>query len=150
MVHALSGIGSCSQSNKGYNYSQVFSRIWLSKLRRYGFLPGGNGFGGESDMEAPKTLRPHCTALIICYAMSKPARDAIRYAMLDHSIKPIFVIMSITKETLSGRTLGAEDPELAERIMEEKIRNIEEPLEEEKDTIFLRIRERISRQLANM
>lgn len=46
--------------------------------------------------------------------------------MLAHSIKSIFVIMHIAKETLSGRTLGAEEPELAERIMGEKIADIQE------------------------
>ena len=93
--------------------------------------------------------------------MRKLARDAIRDVMLAHSIKTIFVIMHITKETLSGRTLGAEEPELAERIMGEKIADIQEPLEEEKDVIlidsmldvdasFFEIKEGITRQLADI
>lgn len=41
------------------------------------------------------------------------------------------MILNITKETLSGRTLGAEEPELAEWIMGEKVADIEEPAPEE-------------------
>lgn len=74
-------------------------------------------------------------------------------------MKTIFAIMHITIETLSGRTLGAEEPDLAERIMGEKIGDIEEPLEEENDVIlvdsihdvdtsFVDIKEGIRRQLA--
>ena len=168
VVHNSATFGARSQAKKGYNYSEVFGRIWFSKIRRIGFLSDGNESDGESEVEAPKKLSTapeklgtDCTALISCFAMRKPARDAIRDVMLAHSIKPIFVIMHITKETLSGRTLGAEEPELAERIMGEKIADIQEPLEEEKDVIlidsmrdvdamFLEIKEGISRQLADM
>lgn len=161
MAHTLSKFGARSQAKKGYNYSEVFGRIWLSKLRRLGFLSDGNESDGGSDVNAPRKLGMDCTAVISCYAMRKPSRDAIREVMLAHSIKPIFVIMQITKETLSGRTLGAEEPDLAERIMEEKIADIQEPLEEEEDiimidsmrdvdTLFLEIKEEISRQVADM
>ena len=47
------------------------------------------------------------------------------------------MILHITKETLFGRALGAEEPRLAERIMGEKIADIEEPLAKEKDVILV-------------
>lgn len=168
MVHNSATFGARSQAKKGYNYGEVFGRIWLSKLRRIGFLSDGNESNGESEIEpskklstAPRKLGTDCTAIISFYAMRKPARDAIRDVMKAQSIRTIFVIMHITKETLSGRTLGAEEPELAERIMGEKIADIQEPLQEESDVIlidsmrdieslFMDIQEGISRQLGNM
>lgn len=78
-----------------------------------------------------------CEALITCYAMRKHTRDVIRDVMLAHSVRPVFVIMQITKEALSGRTLGAEDPVLAAKIMETKMADIEEPLMEEENTIVV-------------
>jgi gluconate kinase len=88
----------------------------------------------------------------------RPSRSLYQKPLAAHGSRPIFVIMHITKETLSGRTLGAEEPELAERIMEQKIADIQEPLEEEKDvilidsmrdvnTLFPEIMEGITRQL---
>jgi gluconate kinase len=159
MVHNAATFGSRSQAKKGYDYGKVFGRIWFSKLRRLGFLTDGNESDGESKVEAPrKSGMDGCTAVITVYHMRKPARDAIQSVMLENSVRPIFVIMHITKETLSGRTLGAEEPELAERIMEHKIADIQEPLDEEKDVIlvdsmrdvdalFPEIMERINRQL---
>jgi gluconate kinase len=138
MVHNAASFGSRSQAKKGYDYGEVFGRIWFTKLRRLGFLTDGNESDGESKIEAPrKSGADGCTAIITVYHMRKPARDAIQNVMLAHSVRPIFVIMHITKETLSGRTLGAEEPELAERIMEHKIADIQEPLEEEKDVILI-------------
>jgi len=159
MVHSAASFGSKSQAKKGYDYGKVFGRIWLSKLRRLGFLTDGNESDGESEVPTPRKLGTEgCTAVITLYHMRKHERDAIRDAMLAHSIRPIFVIMHITKETLSGRTLGAEEPELAERIMEIKIAAIQEPLDEERDVIlvdamrdvdamFSEIMERITQQL---
>ena len=138
MAHNAATFGSRSQAKRGYGYGKVFGRIWFSKLRRLGFLTDGNESDGEYKVEAPRKLGTEgCTAVISLYHMRKPARDAIQDVMLEHSIRPIFVIMHITKETLSGRTLGAEEPELAERIMEQKIADIQEPLEEEKDVILI-------------
>lgn len=138
MVHNAAAFGSRSQEKKGYDYGKVFGRIWFTKLQRLGFLTDGNESDGESKVEAPrKPGMDGCTAVISLYHMQKPDRDAIREVMLAHSIRTIFVIMHITKETLSGRTLGAEEPELAERIMEQKIAHIEEPLAEEKDVILV-------------
>jgi gluconate kinase len=159
MTHNAATFGSRSQEKRGYDYGKVFGRIWFSKLRRLGFLTDCNESDGESKVEAPRKLEAEgCTAVISLHHMRKPARDAIKHVMLAHSIRPIFVIMHITKETLSGRTLGAEEPELAGRIMEQKIADIQEPLEEEKDVIlidsmrdvnalFVEIMEGITRQL---
>jgi gluconate kinase len=125
-------------STWGYDYSKVFGRIWFSKLQRLGFLTDSNESDGESKVEARRKLGTEgCAAVISLYHMRKPARDAIQDVILANSIRPIFVIMHITKETLSGRTLGAEEPGLAERIMEQKIADIQEPLEEEKDVILI-------------
>ena len=108
---------------------------------------------------APRKLGIEYTALISCYAMRQSARDAIRNAMLAQSLKTIWVVMNITKKTLPGWTLGAEEPELAERIMEQKIACIEEPMEDETDIILidstrdvdallLEIKQGVNRQLA--
>jgi gluconate kinase len=138
MAHAAAGFGSKSQAKRGYDYGKVFGRIWFSKLRRLGFLTDGNESDGETKVEAPRKLGTEgCTAVLTLYHMRKPDRDAIRDVMRAHSIRSIFVIMHITKETLSGRTLGAEEPALAARIMEKKMADIEKPLEEEKDVILI-------------
>lgn len=126
MAHAAADFGACSQEKKGYDYSEVFGRIWVAKLQRLGFPPTEAREDGL-----------HCAALLTVYAMRRPGRDAIRNVLLAQSIKPIFVIMHITTQTLSGRTLGAEEPELAERIMAAKIADIEEPQEDEKDVILI-------------
>lgn len=105
--------GARSQANRGYDDGEVLGRIWFPKIRRTGFLPDGNESDGESEIEpsprrnlnvALRESGERCTALISCYAMREPARDAIREVMLPHSIRPVFVIMQITEETLSGRT----------------------------------------------
>jgi gluconate kinase len=159
MAHNAAKFGSRSQAQKGYDYNKVFGRIWFSKLRRLGFLTNGNESDGEAKVETPRKLGSEgCTAVLSLYHMRKPARDAIREVLQAHSIRPIFVIMHITEGTLSGRTLGAEEPELARKIMEYKIADIQEPLEEEKDiilidsmrdidTLFSETMERITRQL---
>jgi gluconate kinase len=167
MVHTAAAFGSRSQEKKGYDYRKVFGRIWLSKIQRIGFLTSGNELDGESKVEVTGQLdiegcvgnsTAGCAAVISLPHMLKPARDAIRDIMRAHSIRTIFVVMQITKETLSGRTLGAEEPVLAEEIMEQKLAHIQAPLEEEKDIIlvdstrdvdavFLEIMEDISRQL---
>ncbi|KAI3401730.1 hypothetical protein diail_9394 [Diaporthe ilicicola] len=173
MAHTAATLGSRSQAKRGFDYGKVFARIWSSKLQRLGLFnedqqPDGEGgqfegsraAGGEAPPPPPPppgTTR-RCAAVISLYHMRKPARDAIRDAMLAHSVSPVFVILHITEETLSGRTLGAEEPQLAERIMAHKVADIQEPLAEEKDVIlvdslrdvdalFPEIMERISRQL---
>jgi gluconate kinase len=57
--------------------------------------------------------------------------------MLAKNIRVIFVILQITTDTLSGRTLGAENPELTERIMKEKGEDLREPEEEEADILVV-------------
>jgi gluconate kinase len=159
MAHVAATFGSSSQEKRGYDYGKVFGRIWISKLRQIGFLTEGNESHGKPESQGPgKPGTECCTAVMSLGHMRKPARDAIQQAMLAHSIRPIFVIMHITKDMLSRRTLGAEEPELAKRIMEQKIANIQEPLEEERDVIlidsmqdvnamFLEIMDGITRQL---
>ncbi|KAK1760005.1 hypothetical protein QBC47DRAFT_316947 [Echria macrotheca] len=168
MVHSSSDRGASSQSKKGFDYSQVFGRIWLDKLHRVGFradlrrpaTPDGDPkqAGSSEQQEAKPEQGPHCAAVISCYAMRRHARDAVRAAMRTLSIRSVFVIMQITEQTLSGRTLGAEEPELAARIMGEKVAHIELPQEDEEDIIlidsmqdvdamFVEIRERIQRQV---
>lgn len=93
--------------------------------------------GGEVENQDPKKTGTGCLALVTCFALRKPARDAIRDVMLAKSVRVIFVILQITRDTLSGRTLGAENPELAARIMEEKAEDLREPLEEEKDVLVV-------------
>lgn len=149
LAHDAAISGARSQVKKGYNYNEVFGRIFFGKIRRIGFLDGSKSGTG-------------CKALMSCTAMRKQDRDAIRDIMWTHAIAPIFVIMHITKETLVGRTLGAEESELADRIMGEKIADIQGPLDEEEkdvviidstqdvDTVFLRIKEGINRQLVSI
>lgn len=145
MAHSAATFGARSQARRGLDYGRVFGRIWSSKMQRLGFLAGGgepDAGNGDSD-EAPEgaglsgTQQQHGAAVISLYHMRKPARDAIRDALLARSVKPVFVILHITEETLSGRTLGAEEPQLAEKIMAHKIADIEEPLAEETDVILV-------------
>jgi len=118
-AHTMARTGARSQAGKGYDHGEVFGRIWFSKLQRMGLSSDGSG------------SKTGCAAVITSYATRKVGRDAMRSVMRANSIKIIFVILQISEETLSGRTLGAEEPELAERIMGEKIADIQEPLEEE-------------------
>lgn len=173
MAQHSATFGARSQAKRGYAFEEVFGRIWLSKVRRVGFLSDGSESDGESDDEprrtptggkfraAPIRSGPACTALITCFAMLKAERDAIRAALLVQGVKTIWVILQITEETLSGRTLGAEDFEMAEKVMGEKLADIQKPLEDETDVIlidsmrevdalFLEIREGISRQLRTL
>ncbi|KAL1861719.1 hypothetical protein Daus18300_008688 [Diaporthe australafricana] len=167
MAQTAATFGSRSQARRGFDYGRVFGRIWASKLRRLGFPAQGNeeepGRGGEAELEpgppgAPPLRAPRCAAVLSLCHMRKPARDAIRDAMVALSVRPVFVILHITEETLSGRTLGAEEPRLAEKIMAHKVADIQEPLDEERDVIlvdslrdvdalFPEIMERIPRQL---
>lgn len=141
MAHNAATFGARSQARRGFDYGKVFGRIWSSKLQRLGLPAGGNepAVGDVPEAEEPRGggQQQKCAAVISLYHMRKPARDAIRDAMLALSAKPVFVILHITKETLSGRTLGAEEPLLAERIMAHKVADIQEPLGEETDVILV-------------
>lgn len=143
MAHNAATFGARSQAKRGFDYGKVFERIWSSKLQRLGF-PASSGNELDSETEPPPARdapagkqQHHCAAVISLYHMRKPARDAIRDAMLAVAIRPVFVVLHITEETLSGRTLGAEEPQLAERIMAHKVADIQEPLGEEKDVILV-------------
>ncbi|KAK2610522.1 hypothetical protein N8I77_003946 [Diaporthe amygdali] len=141
MAHNAATFGARSQARRGFDYGKVFGRIWSSKLQRLGFLAGGGEPDGEVELgaEAPRSNPgvQQCAAVISLYHMRKPARDAIRAAMLARVVRPVFVILHITEETLSGRTLGAEEPRLAEQIMAHKVADIQVPLEEERDVILV-------------
>lgn len=145
MAHNAATFGARAQGQRGLDYGKVFGRIWSSKLERLGFLASGNE-PEVRDEPADEALegaalsgmqQQQCAAVLSLYHMRKPARDAIRDALLARSVKPVFVILHITEETLSGRTLGAEEPQLAEKIMAHKIADIQEPLAEETDVILV-------------
>ncbi|KAG8169309.1 hypothetical protein KVR01_000054 [Diaporthe batatas] len=145
MAHNAATFGARSQAARGFSYEKVFERIWSSKLQRLGFPAGASEPVVQNEPSAEASGGPggsvetqqRCAAIISLYHMRKPARDAIRHAMLACSVRPVFAVLHITKETLSGRTVGAEEPRLAERIMAHKVADIEAPLEEEKDVILL-------------
>jgi gluconate kinase len=132
-----------SQERRGYDLGTVYGRTWFKKMQRIGLMSDGSESdgGGDSDNEErrkkkkPLKKESGCLALVTHFALRKPGRDAIRAVMLEKEVRVIFVILQITKDTLSGRTLGAENPELAERIMEEKREDLREPEEEETDVL---------------
>lgn len=126
------------QEKRGIEDSAVFGRLWLTKMKRIGLhceVPEEGGGGSES--EDPNQTDKKCIALVSCFAMRKLSRDAIREVMLKNSVRVIFVVLQITTETLSGRTLGAENTELAETIMASKAEDIREPAEEEIDVLVV-------------
>jgi gluconate kinase len=134
-----------SQEKRGYDPGTVYGKTWFKKMQRIGLMSDGSESdgGGDSDNEdrgKKKKLRKKETgrlALVTHYALRKSGRDAIRDVMLAKEVRVIFVILQITKDTLSGRTLGAENPELAERIMKEKAEDLREPEEEERDVLVV-------------
>jgi len=162
-VHNASNSIARSQEKRGYDSPTVYGRIWFTKMQRIGLMSerAESDGGGEVDSQDPEKNRTGCIALVTCYALRKPARDAIRDVMVAKSVGVIFVILQITRETLSGRTLGAENPELAARIMAEKAEDLREPLEEEKhvlvvdsmqdvNALILDIEEMIRRQVSDL
>lgn len=122
MMHTAAEKAARIQSQRGLEYSAVFGRVYSSKLRQVGFE-----FGGSDKL----------LAVVSCFHMTPFERNAMRQTMLERNVKPIFVILQITTETLSGRTLGAEEPELAASIMAIKASHIQQPLEGEKDVIII-------------
>ena len=107
-----------------------------------------DGEAEELPLRSPKSGNPKikmkvnggegaCKALVTTYALRKESRDAFRDVMSSKGVRTIFVILQISKHALSGRTLGAEEPELAERIMEEKLEDLEDPVEGERDVIVV-------------
>jgi len=133
-----------SQEKRGYDVGAVYGKTWLKKMQRLGLMSDGSESdgGGDSDNEDRRKKKSAkkstgCLALITHFALRKPSRDAIRDVMLAKEVRVIFVILQITKDTLCGRTLGAENPELAERIMNEKAEDLREPEEEETDVLVV-------------
>lgn len=122
MMHTAAEKAARVQSQRGLEYNVVFGRVYSSKLRQAGF-----NFEGTDKL----------VALVTCFHMTPFERNAMRQAMLERKIKPVFVILQITTETLSGRTLGAEEPELAASIMAIKASHIQQPLEGERDVIII-------------
>jgi gluconate kinase len=127
----------------GYNGSTVYGRSWFTKMQRIGLMSevalksdGAKKLDNHKDVSNEKP-RMGCIALVTMYALRTPERDAIRDVMLANSVRAIFVILQITKDTLSGRTLGAEEPELAKKIMKEKLEDLREPLKEETDVLVV-------------
>jgi gluconate kinase len=115
----------------------VFGRIWLAKMQRLGLELNDSNIFKDNECNIPvqpvdvvgkdaDAAEGNCLAILSCYAMRRPTRDAIRAALQTHGATPIFVVLQISPETLSGRTLGAEEPELAARIMAEKAKDIRE------------------------
>lgn len=158
-LHNAAGSAARSQAKRGADYSAVFGRAWFTRMQRIGLMPGGEvePNGSLDGSEA----RPRCVAFISCYALRRPARDGIRQVMRARSVRVVFVVLQITAEVLSGRTLGAEEPDLAERIMKEKREDLREPMEEETDVLVVDsmqdvdsltsdIEDRIRRQVADM
>jgi gluconate kinase len=138
-VHSASNTIARSQAKRGYDSSSVYGRTWFTKMQRIGLMSekAESDGGGEVDNQDINKKGTACIALVSCFALRKPARDAIRDVMLAKSVRVIFVILQITRDTLSGRTLGAENPELAARIMEEKAEDLREPMEEERDVLVV-------------
>jgi gluconate kinase len=140
-----------SQAKRGHEFSTVYGKTWFTKMQRIGLMSEGYESDGEAEdfpLRSPKSGNPKikikgnggegaCKALVTTYALRKESRDAFRDVMSSKGVRTIFVILQITKHTLSGRTLGAEEPELAERIMEEKVEDLEVPVEGERDVIVV-------------
>lgn len=118
-----------SREKRGYDRSTVFGRTWFMKMKRLGLL--------SDEANSIGMLENRCVAVVTCFALRKQGRDAIRDVMLARSIRVIFVVLQIARETLMGRTVGAENPELAMKILEEKAEDIRMPLEEEKDVLVV-------------
>jgi hypothetical protein len=140
---ASADVVSRSHEKRGYDFGTLYGRTWFKKMQRIGLMSDGSESdgGGDSDTDdrGKKKFRKEtgCLAIVNQPALRKPGRDAIRNVMLAKDVRVIFVILQITTDTLSGRTLGAENPELAERIMKEKAEDLREPEEEETDVLVV-------------
>ncbi|CZR68189.1 uncharacterized protein PAC_18088 [Phialocephala subalpina] len=159
-VHTSAWFAARAQERRGQDRSTVYGRQWFTKMQRqFGLLsdiPESNG--GKAFEPDPKKSSTGCIALVTIFALRKQGRDAIREVMLERSVRVIFVVLQITKDTLDGRTLGAEEPDLAETIMESKREDIRLPEVEERDVLVvdsmqdvdaltLDIEERVRRQV---
>ena len=52
MIQNTAVFGARSQAKKGFNYGEVFGRIWFSKLQRLGFLRDLPELEGNHDSQA--------------------------------------------------------------------------------------------------
>lgn len=157
-IHTSALVVARSQEKRGQDPSEVYGRTWFTKMqRKFGLLSDDTESNGSKALDS-RAANIGCIALVTIFALRKPGRDAIREVMLAKSVRVIFVVLQITKDTLSGRTLGAEEPDLAERIMESKREDIKMPDVEENDVLVvdsmqdvdaltLDIEERIRRQV---
>ncbi|TID14340.1 putative thermosensitive gluconokinase [Venturia nashicola] len=98
-----------------------------------------HGSGLLNQVEPPeiRIMMRDYRAVISLYHISKPARDAIQHVLIAKSVGPFFVVIQVTSDQLWRRTLGAEKPDLARRIMDHKIADIEVPGEEKRDVILV-------------
>ncbi|PYH96122.1 hypothetical protein BO71DRAFT_397366 [Aspergillus ellipticus CBS 707.79] len=143
-----------SREKHGYDRDTIFGQTWLRKMNRIGLLAAMDSHSsssassasssgsdsGDGDGDGDCDSEGGILAVVSCFAMRKPSRDAIREIMLaqEEPVGVIFVVLQIERETLVGRTLGAENQELALRILEEKVEDIRVPvLEEEPDTLVV-------------
>jgi gluconate kinase len=134
-----------SRGKRGYDSSTVFGQAWFLKMQRvrlmYDVAAGDNNHsrssGSDSKRHTEEESRPRCIAFVTCLALRKHGRDAIRDIMLTKSIRVIFVVLQITRDTLVGRTVGAENHELEMKILREKAEDLTLPLEEETDVLVV-------------
>lgn len=131
-----------AHENRGATTSQAqekYGETWFSRMQRIGLLSDAQ-VGGErpvSPSAESKRIEGGCLAVCTNYALRTMYRNGMRDAMAKRGVRTIFVILQISKDTLCGRTLGAEEPELAKRIMKEKTDDLEEPGEEERDCLVV-------------
>ena len=133
----LAARSNAKHAHSDSSYAAVYGRTWLMRMRMMGLelptsVPQSPNHGTISGDKNGK-----CLALVTNYHLRKPARDGVRESLLAEGVRAIFVILQITPGVLSGRTLGAEEPELAERIMKEKVEDLREPSEEETDVLVV-------------
>jgi len=131
MAHTAANFSSRSADRRGGGLDPAasFGNTWYRKMSRLGLLEA---------LENP-TLPPTPTstpaanpaALITVFALRKFSRNAIKNVMREKGVRVIIVILQITTDTLSGRTLGAEEEGDAVRIMASKAEDLRPPEGEE-------------------
>lgn len=121
--------------------SVVFGQTWLAKMQRavpvYAVAPPRDGVATEFWNPHPhhEGAGPLCTAVISCGPLRRHNKDAIRSVLLARGVRAVFVVLQITRDTLEGRTLGAEEPELAKRIFASKAEDARAVEEGERDVL---------------
>ncbi|RAK96392.1 uncharacterized protein BO80DRAFT_484492 [Aspergillus ibericus CBS 121593] len=144
-----------ARAKHGYDTLSVFGQTWLRKMRRVGLHTPSRSSSSSSSSpprspsyspplsplsEASTSTNLHpekeerggrISAIISSPAMRQPHREAIRAVMETYAVGVIFVVLQIERETLMGRTVGAENVDLERRILEEKTEDIRLPGVEE-------------------